>query len=406
MFPVNDLNLVVCGIATFAATVGYACSRKLTSEPRHTSGHLNSTTILPSKAQGASEQDKIAEDEDKIHTAPGSLKRKRAHDDHDEISADAGYPHNLSLIYPPKKRSRTPSSENDSEEAVAEKSLPSPPAEKSEDPAATPASTAGESLEATPPPSTPEQAPSIISEALSTPSHVFGSPATISTSIPRSPLGSSQRIATSSAFSTFAGSASPFSRVTPASKANKPAWLVASPDALKSPNDEASDATSDDADGLATSPQPDRHVLLAAVTSKSTFEHVTGEEDEDVELELKGVKLFVKRGDKPFSDGMVGHVKLLSNRTTLDERLLFRREPLWQVSMNVRMHPTIRCTFDAKENILRVILREAVVQKDASAQDAKREVTIYVLKPGRSCSKQDFKDFAISLTESRSLKTQ
>jgi hypothetical protein len=38
-------------------------------------------------------------------------------------------------------------------------------------------------------------------------------------------------------------------------------------------------------------------------------------------LELKGVKLYVKRGDKAFSDGVVGHVKLLSHRTTLDERL-------------------------------------------------------------------------------------
>jgi hypothetical protein len=29
MFPVNDFNFVVAGIATFAATVGYACTRKL-----------------------------------------------------------------------------------------------------------------------------------------------------------------------------------------------------------------------------------------------------------------------------------------------------------------------------------------------------------------------------------------
>ena len=28
MFPVNDFNFVVAGIATFAATVGYACTRK------------------------------------------------------------------------------------------------------------------------------------------------------------------------------------------------------------------------------------------------------------------------------------------------------------------------------------------------------------------------------------------
>lgn len=29
MFPVSDFNFVVAGIATFAATVGYACSRRL-----------------------------------------------------------------------------------------------------------------------------------------------------------------------------------------------------------------------------------------------------------------------------------------------------------------------------------------------------------------------------------------
>ena len=48
---------------------------------------------------------------------------------------------------------------------------------------------------------------------------------------------------------------------------------------------------------------------------------ITGEEEEDVELELKSVKLFVKRGDKSFSDGMMGHIKVLSNRKTLDERI-------------------------------------------------------------------------------------
>lgn len=48
---------------------------------------------------------------------------------------------------------------------------------------------------------------------------------------------------------------------------------------------------------------------------------LTGEENEDVELELKGAKLYIKRGDKPFSDGMLGHIKLLSNKSTLDERL-------------------------------------------------------------------------------------
>lgn len=48
---------------------------------------------------------------------------------------------------------------------------------------------------------------------------------------------------------------------------------------------------------------------------------ITGEENEVVELELKGVKLYIKRGKKPFSDGMHGHLKLLSDKTTLGERL-------------------------------------------------------------------------------------
>lgn len=47
----------------------------------------------------------------------------------------------------------------------------------------------------------------------------------------------------------------------------------------------------------------------------------TGEEDEDVEMELKNVKLYVKRGDKNFGEGILGHLKLLSHQTTLDERL-------------------------------------------------------------------------------------
>lgn len=48
---------------------------------------------------------------------------------------------------------------------------------------------------------------------------------------------------------------------------------------------------------------------------------ITGEEDEDLKAELKGAKLFVKRGENEFSTGMLGHVKLLSHRTDMTERL-------------------------------------------------------------------------------------
>lgn len=43
---------------------------------------------------------------------------------------------------------------------------------------------------------------------------------------------------------------------------------------------------------------------------------LTGEEDETVEAELKGVKLFVKRGRKEFTDGMYGHIKILTQKST------------------------------------------------------------------------------------------
>ncbi|KAG6865655.1 hypothetical protein C0991_000574 [Blastosporella zonata] len=69
-------------------------------------------------------------------TQSPSLKRKRTQDDEDEDSLDVGYPHNLQLIYPPKKRTRTPSSENDSAEAeVLVEIIPiSIPTETPEDP--------------------------------------------------------------------------------------------------------------------------------------------------------------------------------------------------------------------------------------------------------------------------------
>jgi len=40
-----------------------------------------------------------------------------------------------------------------------------------------------------------------------------------------------------------------------------------------------------------------------------------------VESELKGVKLFVNRGGKGFGDGMIGHIKLLSNKQIQSDRL-------------------------------------------------------------------------------------
>lgn len=41
---------------------------------------------------------------------------------------------------------------------------------------------------------------------------------------------------------------------------------------------------------------------------------MTGEEDETATAELKGVKLFIKRGKKEFTNGMYGHIKVLSHK--------------------------------------------------------------------------------------------
>ncbi|KAG6879056.1 hypothetical protein C0992_005545 [Termitomyces sp. T32_za158] len=321
-----------------------------------------------------------------------SLKRKRTRDDEHENSSpyQAEYPHNLELIYPPKKRSRTPSSEGTSQEVLPEtlpvskqtdahqypvdvspvidclqvlpETLPVQTANDAHrDPVNNPAGSSAEDSSApTPPAITPEQPP-------------------------RS--SNSQHNVTLNAFSAFSGTSSPFSTASPRPSKLKPAWSESS---LGKNLNEGSECITEEGSSL--------HVLVAATGSNSTeVEHHTGEENEDIKQDLKGVKFFVKRGDKPFSDGILGHIKLLSDKTTLDERLLFRREPLWQVSLNIRLHPSIRCTFDANEHVLRILVTEPVESKD------EREIVIYAFKPGRSCSKQDFKEFSEAFLESPGL---
>ena len=55
--------------------------------------------------------------------------------------------------------------------------------------------------------------------------------------------------------------------------------------------------------------------------SNRVHQGTTGEEDEDITSELRGVKLFIKRGTSDFSTGMTGHVKLLSHRVDGSERV-------------------------------------------------------------------------------------
>lgn len=133
--------------------------------------------------------------------------------------------------------------------------------------------------------------------------------------------------------------------------------------------------------------------LAAVKVTRGGTAGITGEEDEDVRHELRGVKLFVKRGDKEFSDGILGHVKLLSRRETSEERLVFRREPVWKVSMSVGLRPTTRCTFDETQNVLRITLKETIEQQGIPAENWPQQVVVYALRRGKT-SKSDFAAFA------------
>ncbi|KAF8888078.1 hypothetical protein BD779DRAFT_1525483 [Infundibulicybe gibba] len=414
MIPVTDFNYVVCGFATFAATVGYACTRKLVPSPtvdmdKPPPPEMSDTPIIPPAQPIVESESKISEAALSIESPQPtkstprsgtplvrreSLKRKRAHDEHEEheeTTTSLEYPHNLKSIYPPKKRSRTPSSDADNAEkadkpvqlvvpeplVIAHKETTEPivTAEPDEPPRST-----SVPLEATK--SQPQAAPN--KTAPSTPPSLPSPPST-----PK-PKALSSCTTTPRGFAAFAGSTSPFASSISSAKVNRSPWAEKAFN-LHSPNEPDS------------SPAASRPVNpVEAFTdsqespSKPAHTHVTGEENEEVELELKGVKLFIKRGSKGFSEGLVGHVKVLSDKSlkSSGERILFRREPLWKVSMNVRLQPAVRCTLDEEENVLRLILTEP-----ASREGDAREIVVYAMKPGRSCSKQEFKEFASSVVD-------
>lgn len=48
--------------------------------------------------------------------------------------------------------------------------------------------------------------------------------------------------------------------------------------------------------------------------------------------------------------------------------------------MNVRLHPALRCTFDAEENVLRLVLKEPVEQENVPPEEWARDIVVYALK--------------------------
>ncbi|THH27153.1 hypothetical protein EUX98_g7026 [Antrodiella citrinella] len=200
----------------------------------------------------------------------------------------------------------------------------------------------------------------------------------------------------STAFSAFAGVSSGFNFASSSSSNQRPAWcaIEALPAAASvSAIDSTPQESESDALGTQIVVQPAGIAML------------TGEEDEDVLAELKGVKLFIKRGSKDFTDGMLGHIKFLVDKKTGEERLVFRREPVWKVSMSVRLRPIVRCAFDEEHGVLRVTLKEKTVDEDGVSSEAFGDsVVIYALRRGK-LSKSDFTDFAKRVTASSRLVT-
>ncbi|KAJ7173599.1 hypothetical protein C8R46DRAFT_1348226 [Mycena filopes] len=452
MIPVGDFNFVVCGFATLAATVGYAYTRKARPLPSRVLSQQNtledqsivqssSSKVDPEKAMNEADDDNAlpepapvpspnmvletpVPDPDydaesiiipEVSIENSSLKRKRTHE---EVDPEMAYPNvrflastgrttalapltihqNLKSIYPPSKRRGSISDEEPTEVAteivVVERcnspTEEQPPVVATADPVPNPDSPVKENVA----PPKPEQP--IFAELPR-----FAFPKTPPRVTPHFPF--TRSTTASPGFANFAaGSSSPFFSPSPFSAAKQPIW--ASTTTNEGDSNSNVKVGDDDSAALAPAKTPSSSSSPLAVHIQTP---PTGEEDEDVTLELKGAKLYIKRGeDAPFSGGMPGHLKLLSHKTApFAKRLLFRREPLWKVSMNVRLQPTVRCTFDAQENVLRVALKELPVEDKwetgtgagAAMGMPAAQTVIYAFKPGRSCRKSDFQDFAEAL---------
>ncbi|KAF4593644.1 hypothetical protein EYR40_008432 [Pleurotus pulmonarius] len=420
--------------------MGYACSRRYAHRPTSPTlgafkpgGDLDSGDRPDDKTQIASTSNERAIDQPEpllqeseaivpstVLSRRSSLKRKRPNDD-DEDYSNAGYPLNLLSIYPPAKRSKTPPSEidglNDTKiSAAATPETPArtdvqeapkaePPQQVEELPSLTASPQTESSDEGSEGPTTPPDVPLVLPPSPKKSSLEVASPSPPATPPPPKRAATFAGPFSNGGFAAFAGNSSPFSSqsfCSPSpSRGIKPAWCT--PSGSKSIFDAPNEPSSN------TSGVEEAAIAPAEVRSDSTPQtHITGEEDEEPALELKNIKLFVKRGKKSFSNGMIGSIKLLANKSTNSERLLFRREPLWKVSMNVRVNTSLRCTFDAEEHVLRIVLAETVESPDIPAAQWPREIVVRFStplpprQPGRS-SKTDFTAFAEALIARPSL---
>ncbi|KAF9017631.1 hypothetical protein BDZ89DRAFT_1074658 [Hymenopellis radicata] len=284
-----------------------------------------------------------------------SLKRKRMHA-HDENNNSLEYPHNLAAIYP-NKRTRTPSA---SPEPEVE------PTKEQEEPTPIPAREAN-------PVSEPQSPPAQVQEIKAS------SPVVPARAI--HPISTPQRTAAlGGGFASYSQSPSAFSSLSSSS--------------LKSPGPSA---TWLEAIG-AQRRESNQKTTVEALALPPAVKPSTGEEDEEIACELKGLKLFLKRGAREFNSPIGGHGKVLISRQKATKRILFRREPLWQVTMNLRLTSHVKCSFDDEDGVLRVVCLEDQETQQCSADldktQALKEVVVYAFKRGRFTSKDAFTEFA------------
>ncbi|CAL1714397.1 unnamed protein product [Somion occarium] len=401
MFPLNDFNVVCCALATFSAAVGYQYSkrRSLRKERMRICRQGSQRSHFSSDCPAPTD----------ITFEPSNLKRKLRDDDFDNpIDADTRSNSPSRSSSPPQKRLRSSLSEvvDDSDHVPMKVEETSPEPFDQPISAAAANATVIHNHDACAPEVTP-------------PSTTQAGDGSMELSKP--PIQPSARTVASykrsTAFAAFAGASSGFG--SSGATTQRPVWCAdrTTPSVLAGsstplellPSDThdtllKSNATQDapvtESDNI-SSPSPD-HVLTAQSYTKSTQTNLTGEEDEDVIAELKGVKLWVKRGERDFTDGMYGHVKHLCHRETKEERLVFRRESVWKVAMSVGLRPTVRCTSDEDQGFLRLALKETTDEQVAGSDATRQQVAVYVMRRGRVL-KPDFVTFADTVAKSSRL---
>ncbi|KIK83440.1 hypothetical protein PAXRUDRAFT_703745 [Paxillus rubicundulus Ve08.2h10] len=429
MLPITEFHLAFCGIATVAATVGYACARQAAltlASPKETKADVEAgpreERSLKRKLDDSDDGESDTEQQPrpmKRSKTPPTDQRETDEDEWEVIVAPPTYEEAVALPQPnePVQDSSALQDDNSSHRNTTPIRENTPPLHAEQQVA---------EEEPRPTSQCSQLSPEALPERARTPSP---NPAAAITSLPANP------------FSTFASSSSPFASYSSATGVSPFALAgqtVKSTPAWRRVKEDAGDAPTETSPANALAPSPNNALSPvttesspASVQNKNAIEagnrtqalgqsssFVTGEEDETVVAELKGVKLFTKRGRKEFTDGMYGHIKILfrspalsTPKNTTDKasqentkprtRLLFRRDPLGQVSMNVGLCSTVRCHFDAAENILRVILMEQVMD----GKESKEDVVVYALKPGRS-QKQDFQSFAKTLCDNEETKSR